>query len=634
MRTISEDKIIQGLLASTPALIALFVFPYVVRCFDYSKGILLNILLILSIALGLFAVFYRKKLTIYKDRFTSKGSLIILSIFIVIFCATIFSEQHLNSIWGSYERGMGLVAWLAFTVYFYLLLTFFKKDFIEKTLKLFIWTGGVIGAYGIAQHFGFDPIFKNFQLDFLEGRIFSSLGNPDFLAQFLAPLIFLGIFFIWKRKTWSWILPSGLMTWALLYTESRASFLALFSVLALTIFISIKNKKRILLILSGLLAIFVLLVAVKVPLFERFNPNQENFRSMESRFNIWNIAVQTIVDHPILGIGPDNFSIYFPEYMTPEFYTLEENINISADRAHNEILDMGTIGGIPLILLYLSLIFWVIWAGIYKSKKTLSRAIAFTILVMILQNQLSFPQITHYILFFFLIAMLVIENSKENSLEWRPSNTFRFLGIPLATIFLVFIFLETVKDRVYAEFWYTYALATEDTKEGLKNAIAFDPTNTGFRYNLLMWFPEERTNQLSALRKIEGDTIEVMAWTANDLLSTDTETAYQIFEDVIALNPLYLHTQRAYADGLYINGDYALATEHYELFLSASPDFWKWCPTLDAMTAYEQKKYRIFYKNVPDFNNGIAHLYDSYIKSGQEEKAFALDPYIECFIAN
>jgi O-antigen ligase len=631
MRAI-EEKIIQRLLAWIPALVALFVFPYTIRCFDYSKGILLNTLLILILVLCIFTIFFRKRLKINTERFTSKGSLIVLGMFGVVFLATIFSPQHLNSIWGSYERGIGLMTWLAFTVYFYLLLTFFDKSLTKTALKILVWVGGFIGAYGIAQHFGFDPIFKGFNLDFLEGRIFSLLGNPDFLAQFLVPLICIGIFFGWKEKIRTLFIPSVIMTWALLYTESRASFLALIFMLAVMIFLSIKNKKRILLIGASLFVIFVTLVAFKLPLFDRFNLTKENFRSVESRLNIWNVAVQMIADHPILGVGPDNFSIYFPEYMTPEFYTLEDDLHISADRAHNEILEMGTIGGVPLLLLYLSLIFWTVWTGIYKSKTNIAKGISFTILAIIVQNQLTFSELTHFVLLFFLIAMLVIETSKENMVEWKPSNIFRWLLPPLAVIFLIFVFRGTVFDRVLAEAWYTYALATDDTKTGLKNAIIFDPTNTEFRYNLLMWFPEERTNQLSALREIEGDTIEVMAWTANDLLSRDAQAAYKIFEEVIALNPLYPHTQRAYADGLYINGDYALAAEHYELFLSASPEFWKWCQTLDQKSQYEQKKYRIFYKNVPDFNNSLAHLYDSYMKSNQEEKAHELDPYLSCFI--
>lgn len=631
MRTF-EEKIITWLLVTLPGLIALFVFPFVVRCFDFSKSIFFNILVIGAFCIGYINLLRRKNIKINEARFKSGASKIVFGILLVAFLATIFSEQHLNSIWGSYERGLGLIAWLFFIAYFLLLLIFLEKKLIKRALEIVIWTGGIVGLYGLLQHFGIDPIFKDFDTDFLEGRIFSLLGNPDFLAQFLAPLIMMGILFIKEHKKYL-LIPTSIMLWALVYTESRASFLALIVVFVFWIFLSIKNKKIFLITLSSFIAIFILLVSFKLPLFGRFNLNEENLRSVSSRLNIWNIAIQIIIDHPILGVGPENFEIYFPEYMTPEFYTLEDNIHISADRAHNEILDMGTMGGIPMIILYLSLIVWIFWFGIYKKPTTISKIIALTLFVIFLQNQLTFQQFTHYVLFFFLIGALVIEKTEETYKEYKPSKQFLMYGTPLVFIFLIFILSQTVVDRVYAESWYTYALATNDTKTGLKNAIGFDPTNAEFRYNLLMWYPEERTSQLEALRQIEGDTIEVMAWTANDMLSRDKEGAYALFEKAIALNPLYPHTQRAYADGLYLNGDYKKAAEHYELFLKASPEFWKWCTVLDEKSDYEKKKYRVFYKNVPDFNNSIAHLYDAYTKSGDGEKAKGLEPYIACFIS-
>lgn len=336
-----------------------------------------------------------------------------------------------------------------------------------------------------------------------------------------------------------------------------------------------------------------------------------------------------IADHPFLGIGPDNYSIYFPEYMTGDFYALEEDLHISADRSHNELLDMGTIGGIPLLFIYLSL-----WLTIFISgfKKKTAQIYTFPLLTIFLQNQFTFSLLTHYILFLFLLAGLIIEKYREHRLSYSFSPNFKWLGLPLMFIFVLFLFKEMIVDRVYAETWYVYALSSDDTKAGLKNAIALDPLNTEFRYNLLMWFPEERNGQLEALRKIEGHSIEVLAWTGNELAGDNPKKAYGIFEEAIALNPFYFHTRRAYADALYLNGEYKQAALQYEAALENAPEFWKWCPNLSTHSEYEQKKYRIFYKNVPDFNTTLAHLYDSYSKLNDVSKLETLEYYLKCLM--
>ncbi len=586
------------------------------------------------LALILLLTILKFRFKIPKNYFTSKITLIVLGILLTIFLATLFSPQGLNSIWGTYDRGLGLIQWLTFGTYFFLLLLYLNKKHIILGLKLLIFGTTLIAAYGILQNYSIDPIFAHFNTDFLEGRIFSTLGNPDFLAQLLAPVIALTLFFAWAKKKILhkiiYILPAIIMFIALLQTGSRASFLALILGILFFIFLRIKRKKHILIITGSLILLILVGIQLGLPTLDRFQLNSENFRSAESRLIIWDVAANTILDHPILGLGPDNFGIRFPEYMKPEFYYLEDNLHISADRAHNETLEMGLIGGFPLMLLYLALIALVLQHLIKNPKKKLSTALSLGLLIIFLQNQLTFSQVTHFVLTFYLLAGLIITTTPPKSFQWRPTKLFRYLGTPILIIFLLFIFAETVIHRVYAEGWYTYALATEDTKTGLQNAIAFAPLETEFRYDLLMWFPEERNEQLHALRQIEGESIDVLAWSANYMLSVDTEEAYTLFEEVIALNPLYPHTTRAYADGLYIDGKYATAAQYYETYLTLVPAFWTWCPDLESYSEYEQKKYRIFYKNVPDFNNSLIHLHDAYTQLGEAEKAAELYEYLEC----
>ena len=617
------NKIIPGLLIVVPVLVAIFIFPGFTRAFDFPKTILFQLLLIFTALLTILKFLLEKKLPIPEKFFTSPLAKIVLLILSVIFLATVFSQQQLNSIWGTYDRGLGLITWLSLGAYFFLLLLHLKKKHIAHALKLLILGTTLIALYGIFQNLGWDPIFTGFDTDYLEGRIFSTLGNPDFLAQLLAPVIALALFL--ARKKPAYAIPAIIMFIALLQTGSRASLLALIFGLLFFAFLLIKKKSRFVLISTALLFLFFLGIKLGLPTLNRFELNDENFRSAESRLIIWNVATQAILDHPIFGLGPDNFEIHFPEYMQPDFYYHEDNLHITADRAHNETLEMGLIGGLPLMLLYLILIAYIT-RHLVKNKSHPSAKISLALLIIFAQNQLSFSQITHFTLTFFLLASLIITSTDPKTITWKPNK----IAAVFLFLLLFFTFDQVITDRLKAEAWYTYALSTDNTKTGVQNAITHAPLDAKLRYDLLMWFPETRAQQIEALEIIEGKTIEIMAWKANYMLSIDTEEAYRLFEEVIALNPLYPHTSRAYADGLYTNEDYEPAAKYYEDYLTLVPEFWTWCPDLESHSEYEQKKYRIFYKNVPDFNNSLIHLHTAYTNLGETEKAESLNEYLTC----
>ncbi|MBU0982124.1 O-antigen ligase family protein [Patescibacteria group bacterium] len=626
-----NEYVIIGILVLMPSIIALIVCTDFVRSFEFAKTLILRLGILFVLFLALLKFLFEKKQKLNLNRFTSTPALFIYAMLFVIFLSTILSPQMLSTIWGSYERGIGLIQWLTFGIYFLLLLLFLDKKSLGKGITILIFTAMLVALYGILQSQGFDPIFKGYNTDFLEGRIFSTIGNPDFLAQFLAPVIALGIFLAWSQKKPLLIIPSTISLIALIQTESRASFLGLALGTLIFLLLITKNKKRLLAGLAALGLIFILLIQFNSPLISRFQLTDENFRSVHSRLLIWKAAGSLIADHPILGTGPDTFGIRFPEYLNKDFYYLEENLNLSADRSHNEILEMGTTGGLPLIALYILLGLWILRELIPpRDPKTLKTGLAIALTVYLIQNQFTFSSTVHFVLFYFLLAGLIIEKLPSKPVAITPSKFFRFLGVPILIFFLFFLYNETVKKPLTAELWYTLALSTDDTEQNLKNAIFYMPLESKYRYDLLMWFPNHTATELPSLRQIEGESLDVLGWTAVETARTDPKAAYPLFEQAIALNPAYPHLVRSYADALYLDHNFTQSAEKYEQFLTTVPDFYTWCPDLQSHSAYEQKKYRIFYKNVPDFNNSLLHLYQSYLWSDQTQKAEELAPLLRC----
>jgi O-antigen ligase len=624
-RAIAEwnKHFLPGVLISMPAILAVFVIPSLSRSFAFPKALIFR-LLMLCLVLGIFLFsLWRGRIELHLERFKHPLVLLLAAFLLWMSVATFASPSFLHGLWGSHERGMGLIPFFFFAGYFSLLLLVLKKEYLEQGMKIAFVSGGLIGLYALLQKLGVDPLFGNHNLDFLEGRSFATLGNPDFMAQFLAPLWVASLIFLSKkRKAWVLVM-SILMLAGMIVSESRASFLAAFSAISLYVLLKQGVKKRVVFGAVFVVLLVLLGIVLELPLFERLSINTVNLRSLFSRFMLWDMAGRAIFDHALLGLGPDSFSIHFAEYLKPAFYTLEENLHITGDRAHNETLDIALVGGIPLMLLYLAS-YACIFKQLWKDSKV--ALYSFPILVIFLQNQLSFPQFSHLVLLMFLMAAVVISQASSVKTQISFTRPFRFAAPVFSVLLTVFLILESVLYPLSAEAWFAYARSTSDANEALHTAIHFAPLNTHYRYAMVMWFPEERESQLNQLQAIEGDNINLLAWMANDQVGKDPETAYALFEELLDLNPQYPHTVRAYADGLYVNGEFEGAAEYYERYFDLVPEFWTWCLDLEERSAHEQKQYRVFYKNVPDFNNSIWQLWKSYDALGD---AAALDSWRE-----
>lgn len=627
--------------------VPLFFMLGVTRSFDFPKFLLFRTLMLL-VLLGVAGWFlWKREARLNIGRLLSRPALIWGGLFMVIFLATVFSPQSIQSLHGTYERGQGLIQWSFYAVFFVLGLIVLSKKMIPTIIGLVVGVGSLIAFYAVLQGFGVDPFFKNFNTDFFVGREFSTLGNPDFLGQYLGPLMVLcGMLFLWVRRWPLKILTAiGFFTMGggIVLSESRSpvfGILVALSALGLYAFIHFKKHRKKILWGAGMAAILGILILLFSPLGERFSFEAVHLRSLQSRFLIWNVAIQLILDHPILGVGPENFAIYFPEYLKPSFYVLEENINISADRAHNDFLRFGIMAGIPGMILYGWMVFWAVKYYLKtKSKDLVFHGIFLALFVYFGQNVFSFSETSHVLLFLFLWSSMILWTQKDRLESIKSS---RITSVALGVFLLVMIpltWLSTVWKPFVAEAYFTqsiyyeYMADQQGNYESLKTAIEIYPQIAYPRYQLLMRFASEVWPQSQMLRQIEGETINVMAWDAVSLSGEeDLNEARAAFEEVIALNPNYAHTQRTYGDALFRWKEYEQAIEQYEIYFELVPEFWTWCFDLKEHTEEEQKTYRVFYKNVPDFNNSLIHLLEAHRHLGHDEEVAYYESYLGCLL--
>src|SRR4029079_17946564 len=83
------------------------------------------------------------------------------------------------------------------------------------------------------------------------------------------------------------------------------------------------------------------------------------------RFYVWDVARQAILNHPLLGVGPGNFSIFFQSHRTSLF----ADQNGVFDDAHNLFLQLLASNGIPFGILFVILLVVSIVFGFKKIKK-------------------------------------------------------------------------------------------------------------------------------------------------------------------------------------------------------------------------------------------------------------------------
>src|SRR6056297_1372809 len=186
--------------------------------------------------------------------------LVLLSLGVLI--STVFSANFLSSFWGSSSRHLGLYTYLNFFLFFLLLLQNIKNwSEIKKIIWVILFSSFLVSVYAWLQYYGLDP-FTWSEGPGLTGRAFGSLGQPNFLAHFLAINIPLSLyaFFYLARGKWTKVVCALVFLaqfGALLATLSRSAWLALLAgaVFALLFYLFIRKKFRILCTTTGALLI-------------------------------------------------------------------------------------------------------------------------------------------------------------------------------------------------------------------------------------------------------------------------------------------------------------------------------------------------------------------------------------------
>jgi hypothetical protein len=171
-----------------------------------------------------------------------------------------------------------------------------------------------------------------------------------------------------------------------IYLTSQQGYLSLTAGVITVILIYLRiNGKEILLKFISILTVVGILNVV----FAIFNLGPlASFiyqTSLQARNFYWNSATKMIISNPFFGLGLDGFGDNYYRYRSSS--AVEFNRSLSSDSAHNVALDIGSSGGLPLLLLYLGLVVLTV----FSIFKILSRAKEFDVaLVSLIAGWVAF----------------------------------------------------------------------------------------------------------------------------------------------------------------------------------------------------------------------------------------------------
>lgn len=275
-----------------------------------------------------------------------------------------------KAIWSNFERMDGFVTLAHVFALFLVAGSVLSVDKLWRNWWMtFIGASAIVTLHGIAQWLCIGnecgAVGRPFAVHQSTTRLDATLGNSEYLAGFILLAIAVTLWQAFESKGKG--LRNGLFALAVLQvlvlfgTGTRGTFIALIAAAVvgglLWLFeLGKKGRRGALIFLAGVLVFAGGFYAVRNTAFIQESPNLSRFAnislsSLDTRFAIWDMALEGIEDKPVTGWGHEGFNYVFNTYYNPELYGQEQWF----DRAHNIYLDWAIAGGIPALLIFLIL---------------------------------------------------------------------------------------------------------------------------------------------------------------------------------------------------------------------------------------------------------------------------------------
>ena len=391
---------------------------------------------------------------------------------IALILSSVFGIDFSRSFWSKYERMTGLLMWLHLFAFFLATSSTFKKSDWKKIFIASVFLSLLVSCFSILEH------LKIKQFTFSDRGGFT-LGNTSFLGSYILFNVFLAFYLLVKENKililkilYSFAVVLGILT--MYFQGARAalgSTIAGFGLIAL-LWLCFESKKKIIrglnkiVLVVSIIAVLYAIVLLYLP--DNFVHDKFGELATKGRFANWEIAQKATLERPLLGWGPENYTVIFTRFFNPSLFLPEYGSEIWFDRTHNIILDTLVITGIIGLITYLGIfvnIFSVLKRKYFNEKTidfwTFSTFIALPAAYFV-QNLTVFDMATSLMMFALILGFVAfLAGSKRDDQKIKIVPERKTLAIVLSFIF-IFTFFNFIIQPNQTDIYTVKALADSE----------------------------------------------------------------------------------------------------------------------------------------------------------------------------
>lgn len=495
-------------------LVPLVLYPNTSELFEFNKMVVTYLATIIVTSLWVAKMVIKGELS-FKRTPLDIPLLVFLASQVV---STLFSFDTRTSLFGYYSRFHGgLASSLSYSLLYWAFVSNMDKEKTKKSVFALLASAVPVSIYGILQHFGID---KDVWVQDVQNRVFSTFGQPNWLAAWLVALFpVTWHFLVKKQKVSLYLVLNALMFLAFLYTKSRSGILGFLTAYVLFWgYLFVKRRKKILKTFTKVTLIFTAFtLAAGTP----WTPSVQNLvtktpkevseegpalevggtESGEIRKIVWSGALEIWKNYPVFGTGVETFAFSYYNFR-PEEHNLVSEWNFLYNKAHNEYLNIAATTGAVGLISHLALLGFAVYI-FFKKKNLFAYSLFSGFASILVTNFFGFSVVPVAILFFLFPALATagqkgVKKEKEQEIDKGKKTALTLLTV--FAFYLVFLVLR---------YWY----ADLSYSKGKRLNDAGDPVSA--REYLL------RAKDLSPN--------EAIFW--EELADSTAETAILLFED-------------------------------------------------------------------------------------------------------
>jgi len=476
---------------STP----LVLWPYTSELFEFNKMIFVYLLTTLIIAVWLYRCIVAKKF-IFRRTPLDIPLLVFLGSQIL---SAIFSIDIRTSLLGYYSRfNGGLLSTICYLLLYFAYVSNMNKEKVIKSVYFLFYSSVVVSVIAVLEHFNINITcflmgqgIKSCWIQDVQHRVFSTLGQPNWLATYIVALMPISWALVLDRKKPILLYSLTLLLYiTLLFTKSRSGILGfVFADLIFWGYVLFKYKKQFLvqtLVLNSLFVVLFFIISSPftvhrslvtsptAPALEVGGTESGTIRKI-----VWKGAAQIWLHYPITGSGVETFAFSYYKFRPVE-HNLVSEWDFLYNKAHNEYLNMAATSGTFGLLSYLFLI-GIIFYIFLKKPNILSVSLAAGFSGLLISNFFGFSTVSTQLQFFlfpaFAITLGVSGQGTGSSEKTKLNNNQKVL-------FVIILFSITYTLFAISRYWYADTLFAKGDVSNLQKAITLSPKEAIFHSKL------------------------------------------------------------------------------------------------------------------------------------------------------